>query len=1135
MSQNNDTDLGMPEHPTGNAKVSEPLGGALVDGGCSTKISTSRFEMNRTLVSNQAGVDDTATGLIHSYISSLSLDCQVVIEPFDMKLLRDTCRNNINNLKLVQPGPSKSRPPSCTVRPAPISSELSTPPQPLPKSRSNRRTCHVCDKTVKGRRGLTLHLRRHPDCRRNCAAPPPDPTLTELIDEVVKSLSTTIESLESFCGSGENTKVHKHNSKRDCGLCDRICTKNRFVSTSTHRIHEAIIPDNIPSVNCNCSNVIYLITCRKCRLQYVGETVQLLRERIAKHFSCMKHPENDNSCRILSEHFSKGKCKGASFSVNIIEKLPGDGRSHSDTNNTKGKPDPAITRLRRKKETDWMLKLRTVYPYGLNDRVGDEYMQEKDCLNIFSKFPALSRSKVRHKIRTKNSVSDPLIVDHFIYIVNHALSTDIRNAMNLIRVLLSSLKKAHCRILFDRINDYLSEKNDTYLFTQYFEAALDIIKHKIGKPPPAVSSKKSAPSNCCHIKFSNKALDFINPQRIFKSKDVRDALPHDLRNDNPTVIYHLTDTIRSKLFNYKEFVQTFDVDAFLADNSVLPCDCDNSSFTNHDHGHIISGDLNIVSDVKLRNLLSKGPKYREPLPFSCEKAKEDIILGLNSCIEAWGSKAGVSKAVFDDWKGTILASIDERISSLTPKRNNSKRSLFQNEATLLCLSDLHSKYVMVPIDKASNNIAFVCKRFYAQVLLKELGLLGDSTSTYANIDHLKPEDIIARHQTQVKDMFKMSLEEDMLTLPDIYWMPKLHKSPVKFRFIIASKKCTTKMLSKNLSSIFSLFLKKVEKYHRMAHFFSGIKSNWILQNREPVIEAVNKSRVRCSAKCVSSFDFSTLYTKIPHDKLLDVLTKIIDFAFRGGTRNKISVHRSGTASWVEDDTQASVVYTKESIREAVKYLLDECYFKLGDKLFRQKIGIPMGSDPAPAFANLFLFHYESTWLKTIKKTNNVLARKFGQTFRYIDDLLALNDGGSFERFYKDIYPEELQLNKENVTNDCTDFLDLHIYIENGVFMTRLFDKRDHFGFDITRLPYRDSNIPSKMFYSSIAAESLRICRATSTRNDAKTSISKLVDRMMKQGADKTRISNSIKKMVNRHHINHKYGMQGKEFVKELFN
>ena len=62
----------------------------------------------------------------------------------------------------------------------------------------------------------------------------------------------------------------------------------------------------------------------------------------------------------------------------------------------------------------------------------------------------------------------------------------------------------------------------------------------------------------------------------------------------------------------------------------------------------------------------------------------------------------------------------------------------------------------------------------------------------------------------------------------------------------------------------------------------------------------------------------------------------------------------------------------------------------------------MGSDPAPAFANLFLFHYESSWLMSIKKTNNILARKFGQVFRYIDDLLALNDGHSFETHFHEI-------------------------------------------------------------------------------------------------------------------------------------
>ena len=128
----------------------------------------------------------------------------------------------------------------------------------------------------------------------------------------------------------------------------------------------------------------------------------------------------------------------------------------------------------------------------------------------------------------------------------------------------------------------------------------------------------------------------------------------------------------------------------------------------------------------------------------------------------------------------------------------------------------------------------------------------------------------------------------------------------------------------------------------------------------------------------------------------------------------ISIHHSGIANWVyKGSNRSSCIYTKDSIIKAVEYLIRNCYFKLGDKLFRQDIGIPMGSDPAPAWANLFLFHYESSWINSVKKSNNILARKFGQVFRYIDDLLALNDGHSFERHFHEIYPPELTLNAAN--------------------------------------------------------------------------------------------------------------------------
>ena len=64
----------------------------------------------------------------------------------------------------------------------------------------------------------------------------------------------------------------------------------------------------------------------------------------------------------------------------------------------------------------------------------------------------------------------------------------------------------------------------------------------------------------------------------------------------------------------------------------------------------------------------------------------------------------------------------------------------------------------------------------------------------------------------------------------------------------------------------------------------------------------------------------------------------------------------------------------------------------------------------------------------------------------------------FGKHYKAIYPTELELKKENNGNS---FLYLYIYIENGEFHTRLFDKRDNFGFDIVRMLFYRSNVLAK--------------------------------------------------------------------------
>ena len=106
----------------------------------------------------------------------------------------------------------------------------------------------------------------------------------------------------------------------------------------------------------------------------------------------------------------------------------------------------------------------------------------------------------------------------------------------------------------------------------------------------------------------------------------------------------------------------------------------------------------------------------------------------------------------------------------------------------------------------------------------------------------------------------------------------------------------------------------------------------------------------------------------------------------------------------------------------------------------QVIGIPMGSDPAAFFANLFLTHKETDRIKTQCKLGAINVRKINSSFRFIDDLLSLNDDSSFKKHYKNICSTDLELTKENNSNSCASFLDICVYIENGEFHTKLFYK-----------------------------------------------------------------------------------------------
>ena len=97
------------------------------------------------------------------------------------------------------------------------------------------------------------------------------------------------------------------------------------------------------------------------------------------------------------------------------------------------------------------------------------------------------------------------------------------------------------------------------------------------------------------------------------------------------------------------------------------------------------------------------------------------------------------------------------------------------------------------------------------------------------------------------------------------------------------------------------------------------------------------------------------------------------------------------------------------------------------------------------------------------------------------------------------------------------FLDLDITVKDGIFIYKLFDKRDAFPFYIVRMPHLSSNILKNIFYGSIFSEILRIARCTLLFSDFLPRISDLFNRMLSQGANAKLFKKQIKKALLRHH------------------
>ena len=151
--------------------------------------------------------------------------------------------------------------------------------------------------------------------------------------------------------------------------------------------------------------------------------------------------------------------------------------------------------------------------------------------------------------------------------------------------------------------------------------------------------------------------------------------------------------------------------------------------------------------------------------------------------------------------------------------------------------------VAFPVDKASNNYTFVCKRYYVDILIEELGLhLLPGNPTY-NLTDFSVSEVLDNHKSVLTSFGKHTTDEE-LDLPYIYWIPKMHKNPYKHRFIAGSSKCSTKPQSILLTKLLTHIKQGLQKYCETSYSISGVNQMSILKHSKEFFRTSSISKFK---------------------------------------------------------------------------------------------------------------------------------------------------------------------------------------------------------------------------------------------------------------------------------------------------
>lgn len=857
----------------------------------------------------------------------------------------------------------------------------------------------------------------------------------------------------------ENFKTVVGCGKNRCKTCQYVSTQKTVHNCTTNKNFWIELKTN-DTVTCDTKNVIYLLTCKKCSLQYIGETSQSLKQRFGQHRRMIQNSSNDT---LVYKHFNASGHTLDDVAVLILEVLP-----------------TADKKQLHEKELKWIKLLNTGYPFGFNDKILNYGCITKKCTDSgmeANNFTLSIKIKGLHKTKRgirkrRKKIIDYTAIDNLLEIYNNNDKDKVRQLYRYYR----SLNKATISYLKKEIlsNDYILEFK--LLCIGVFLETKKEPKNEDGLAKP----KKYVP-----ILYVNEYSQKLNPASLFNSKKLRSYLSDNLANNKFIISWKCGNPVRKEVCNYSSFLNKLtneEIQKILNEN----CKCEHSKFVYSPYGHVITGNLDIIQDEHTRDMLSKGAKHRMVYDDSWQTAYDEIINGMRKFIGALVNQRRIGTTVAANYENNFKIMLSARqkavfretddVPNLVPVNQQNNKNFYKT------IKRLQEQYIITPADKAANNYIFICKKLYVSWMCKELGVSVESSKciakgndTYKAIK-CHEKDLIRKHNEEFKN-FGVEVNEDNQRIPILFGIAKMHKVPYGMRFIAGAKNCTTKAASQKLLSILQFFKVHFKNYCAAIINYSNKHCYWSIENSCELLKTLNRHK----DKFVSIFtgDFSTLYTKLPLDIVEKSLFQLIDMLCKNANASSVAISKNRRKIfYVKGElTQDYEVWHKQEIKEFIHYLVNETFIRFGGFIFQQQVGIPMGGNASPLICDLTLGVMELNFVSGLKGKE---ASEFQYCYRYIDDVIAFNCPEFLEQA-KRIYHPSLPLNKTNTSDKLVQYLDCEITI--CPFSIKVYDKTKDFNFGVTKILYNDSNVPRHIASGVIRSQAIRFARISSDRQN----------------------------------------------------